>query len=100
MLLFWQPELECSWVPLNTQTPKALIEVNGEILIERLLKQLHEVGITEIYIVVGFLKEEFEYLIDEYGVKLIVNDEYATKNNLHSLFLATAILRKYIYYAL
>ena len=50
-------------VPLNTQTPKALIEVNGEILIERLLKQLHEVGITEIYIVVGFLKEEFEYLI-------------------------------------
>lgn len=79
-------------VPVNTQTPKALIEVNGEILIERLLKQLHEVGITEIYIVVGFLKEEFEYLIDEYGVKLIVNEEYASKNNLHSLLLAKAYL--------
>lgn len=79
-------------VPVNTQTPKALIEVNGEILIERLLKQLHEVEITEIYIVVGFLKEEFEYLIDEYGVKLIVNEEYASKNNLHSLLLAKAYL--------
>ncbi len=72
-------------VPINMETPKALLEVNGERLIERLIKQLHEVGIKEIYVVVGFMKEEFEYLIDAYGVELVVNSEYAGKNNLHSL---------------
>lgn len=75
-------------VPINTQSPKALIEVNGEILIERIIDQLHEAGITNIYVVIGYMKEEFEYLIDEYGVELIVNEEYAVKNNLHSLTLA------------
>lgn len=74
-------------VPINTETPKALLEVNGEALIERIIKQLQEVGIKNIYVVVGFMKEKFEYLIDEYGVELVVNDEYATKNNLHSLAL-------------
>lgn len=74
-------------VPINMETPKALLEVNGERLIERQIKQLHEVGIKEIYIVVGFMKEQFEYLIDEYGVELVVNPEYASKNNLHSLSL-------------
>lgn len=72
-------------VPINTETPKGLLEVNGEPLIERIIKQLHEVGIQEIYVVVGFMKEQFEYLIDEYGVELVVNEEYAAKNNLYSM---------------
>lgn len=74
-------------VPINLETPKALLEINGEVLIERTIKQLHEVGIKDIVVVVGFLKERFEYLIDEYDVELVVNVEYATKNNLHSLAL-------------
>lgn len=72
-------------VPINTEIPKGLLEVNGEPLIERIIKQLHEVGIKEIYIVVGFMKEKYEYLIDEFNVELIVNSEYSVKNNLHSL---------------
>lgn len=44
-------------VPINTEMPKGLLEVNGEPLIERIIKQLHEVGIQEIYVVVGFMKE-------------------------------------------
>ncbi len=72
-------------VPINTEMPKGLIEVHGEPLIERLIKQLHEVGIREIYVVVGFMKERYEYLIDEYGVELVVNKDYATKNNIYSL---------------
>lgn len=75
-------------VPINTETSKGLLEVHGEALIERIIKQLHQVGIIEIYIVVGFMKEQYEYLIDEYGVELIVNPDYASKNNLHSLKLA------------
>lgn len=72
-------------VPINTEMPKGLLEVNGERLIERIIKQLHEVGIKEIYVVVGFMKEKYEYLIDEYGVELVVNADYAAKNNLHSV---------------
>lgn len=74
-------------VPINTSAPKGLLEVNGQRLIERLIVQLHEVGITDITIIVGFMKEQFEYLIDEYGVKLIVNPHYMDKNNLYSLSL-------------
>lgn len=72
-------------VPINLTTPKALLEVNGERLIERLIKQLHEVGVNDITVVVGFMKDSFEYLIDEYGVKLSFASDYASTNNIHSL---------------
>ena len=57
-------------VPINTETPKALLKVDGEPLIERLIHQLHKVGIYKIYVVVGFMKEYFEYLIDDFGAFL------------------------------
>lgn len=72
-------------VPINLNTPKALMEVNGEPLIERQIRQLHEAGVFNIFVVVGYLKEQFDYLIDEYDVTLVVNKEYAIKNNLHSI---------------
>jgi CTP:phosphocholine cytidylyltransferase-like protein/thiamine kinase-like enzyme len=72
-------------VPINTEVPKGLLEIHGEPLIERLINQLHEVGIFDIDIVVGFLKEKYEYLIDKYGVNLVYNPDYAIKNNIYSL---------------
>ena len=75
-------------VPINTEEPKGLLEVKNEPLIERIIKQLHEVGITDISIVVGFMKEHYEYLIDQYNVKLIVNTHYNARNNIYSLYLA------------
>lgn len=74
-------------VPLNTEFPKGLLQVHGETLIERLIKQLHAVGVTKITVVVGFLKEHYEFLIDKYGVNLVVNSHYAEFNNLYSLTL-------------
>jgi len=75
-------------VPINTERPKGLLEVRGETLIERIIRQLHEVNIRDITVVVGFMKEQYEFLIDDYGVKLLVNPEYGVRNNLHSLYLA------------
>lgn len=72
-------------VPINVEVPKGLLEVKGEPLIERMICQLHQAGIREIYVVVGFMKEQYEYLIDKYGVELVFNKDYAAKNNLHSL---------------
>lgn len=84
-------------VPVGHEVPKAMLEVKGESLIERQIRQLHEVGISDITVIVGFMKERFEYLIDEFGVRLIVNTDYAEKNNLHSLALtADRISNTYI----
>ena len=79
-------------VPINTEEPKGLLEVNGEPLIERLIKQLHAVGIDDIHVVVGFMKEHYEYLIDQCHVKLIVNPHYGDYKNLYSLYLARPCL--------
>jgi CTP:phosphocholine cytidylyltransferase-like protein/thiamine kinase-like enzyme len=61
-------------------------------MIERQIEQLINKGITEIIIVVGYKKENFDYLIDKYGVKLIYNPEYAVKNNFVSLYHARQYL--------
>lgn len=74
-------------VPINTEEPKGLLEVKGETLIERLINQLHEVGVQDIKVVVGFMKEHYEFLIDKYNVKLVVNSHYKDWNNIYSLFL-------------
>lgn len=74
-------------MPIHMQTTKGMLEVRGEKLIERLVRQLHQSGVYEIYIVVGFMKERYEYLIDKYQVELVVNREYAEKNNLYSMAL-------------
>lgn len=74
-------------IPIQQEGPKALLCVRGEKLIERQIRQLQEVGIRDITIVVGFMKEKFEYLVDLFGVKLVVNPLYYRKNNLASLAL-------------
>ena len=66
------------------QTPTALLKIQGETLIERLIRQLREVGVQEIYVVAGFAKEQFEYLIDKYGVELLVNTEHGKRHPLHA----------------
>ena len=76
------------FVPLTFETPKGLLEVFGERMIERQIAQLHEVGVTDITIVVGYLKEKFEYLIDKWGVKLLYNPEYHNKNTLTTVYRA------------
>lgn len=79
-------------VPINLDLPKGFIKINGEPMIERSIRQLHEAGIFEIYIIVGFMKEKFKYLAEKYDVTLIENEEYSSKNNLHSLKLALEYL--------
>lgn len=81
------------FVPLTFETPKGLLEVFGERMIERQIRQLHEAGVTDITIVVGYLKEKFEYLMDKYDVKLLYNPEYSCKNTLATIFHAREVLR-------
>ena len=47
------------FVPVCFEKPKALLKIKGEVLIERQIRQLNEVGIKDIVIVVGYMKEKF-----------------------------------------
>lgn len=74
--------------PLTLNTPKSLIEIKGETLIERQIRFLREKGVEEIVVVTGYLAEKFEFLKDKYRVTLIHNDKYDIYNNFYSMFLA------------
>lgn len=80
------------FAPLSYERPKALIEVKGEILIERQIRQLKEAGVPEIYIVTGYKSETFRYLTGQFGVKLLYNPDYNTRNNNASIKAAEGIL--------
>lgn len=73
------------FVPLSVERPKGLVEVKGEILIERQIRQLKEAGITDITLVVGYKAEMFAYLRDKYAVDIVYNEDFARYNNTSSL---------------
>lgn len=74
------------FAPLSFEKPKALIEVRGEVLIERQIKQLKEEGINEIIVVTGYKAEQFQYLEKKYDISLIENKDYLTRNNNASIY--------------
>ncbi|MDR1082241.1 MAG: phosphotransferase [Coriobacteriales bacterium] len=69
------------FVPISYEKPKGTLTVRGEILIERLIRQLQEVGIDDITVVIGYMKEQYLYLEDAFDVKLVINEEFAERNN-------------------
>lgn len=73
------------FVPLSYERPKGLIEVKGEILIERQIRQLHEAGVNDITVVTGYMADSFKYLIDKYRVSTVFNEDFARYNNTSSL---------------
>ena len=88
------------FAPLSYEKPKALIEVRGEVLIERQIRQLREAGIEEIYIVTGYKAEQFSYLADKYGVVLRHNPYYETRNNNASIKVVEDILNSVLLHLL
>ena len=81
------------FAPLSFERPKALIEVRGEILIERQIRQLREAGVDEIIIVTGYMADQFEYLKEKYGVVLVYNPDFLTRNNNASIYVAREYLK-------
>ncbi|SFG45338.1 CTP:phosphocholine cytidylyltransferase [Lachnospiraceae bacterium C7] len=80
-------------IPLSYEKPKALIDVNGFVVIERQIKQLKEAGIKDIYVVTGYKSGQLQYLKDKFGVKLIQNEEFNEKDNISSIWVVKDILK-------
>ncbi len=81
-------------VPITLNTPKPLVRVNGKRIIDTLLDAVVNAGIEEIYIVRGYLGEQFDQLLYKYpNIKFIENPRYNESNNISSVFLARHLLK-------
>ena len=78
------------FAPFDQGKPKGLMECKGEVLIERQIRQLREPGVKEIVVVVGYRMDLFFYLIEKYGVRIVVSSDYAERNNHSSIYAARA----------
>lgn len=73
------------FVPISLEKPKGLLEVKGEVLIERQIRQLKEAGVEDITVVTGYKAQAFEYLREKFGVSLVHNEDYNRYNNTSSV---------------
>ena len=85
--------------PLTESIPKPLIKVQGKPMVESIIDAMIQNGITEIIVVVGHLKEQFDYLPEQYSsvnIILLFNPYYDTCNNISSLYMAREYLKNSI----
>ena len=80
------------FAPISYEKPKGLLTVHDEVLIERHIRQLQEAGINEIIVVVGYKKEMFFYLEEKFGVHIVINPDFAMRNNNSSLMKVRELL--------
>ena len=75
--------------PVTLDTPKPLVRVNGVRMIDTILNALLHHGITEIYVVTGYCKEQFCELANDFPqIVLLDNPWYESCNNISSLYAA------------
>ena len=67
--------------PFSHQMPMGMLTVKGQVLIERQIEQLLEAGVSDITLVIGRMREQFFYLSEKYGVKLLTYSDHQNRND-------------------
>ena len=81
-------------VPITLNTPKPLVRVHGKRIIDSILDAIVKIGIEEIYLVRGYLGEQFDQLLYKYPmIKFIENPDYNEANNISSVMRAKHLLQ-------
>lgn len=81
-------------VPITLNTPKPLVRVNGIRMIDTLLDAVVAAEIEEIYIVRGYLGEQFDQLLSKYpNIKFLENPLYNEANNISSALLSRHLMQ-------
>lgn len=81
-------------VPITLNTPKPLVRVHGKRIIDSLLDAVYAAGIEEVYIIRGYLSEQFDQLLYKYpNIKFIENPVYNEANNISSAMCARYLLQ-------
>ena len=79
--------------PVTLDTPKPLVKVNGVRILDTLLDALYAKGITNITIVRGYKKEQFDMLLEKYPtIRFIDNPEFNLANNISSAIYAIDLI--------
>ena len=74
--------------PVTLETAKPLVKVNGTRIIDTLIDGVMAAGIEEIYVVCGYLGEQFAQLKEKYpNITLVTNHMYTQANNISSVLL-------------
>ena len=81
-------------VPITLNTPKPLVRVKGSRIIDSCLDAIKEAGIEEVYVIRGYLSEQFDQLLYKYpNIRFIENPMYNEANNLSSIVCAGDLLQ-------
>lgn len=78
--------------PLTDATPKCLLSVGRQAIIERIMRSVFHSGIIHFTLVVGFqhwmVMNFVKKIFPSFNIEFIENKEYASTNNAYSLLLA------------
>ena len=81
-------------VPVTLNTPKPLVRVNGKRIIDGLIDACLAADIQEIYIVRGYLSEQFDQLLYKYPmIHFLENPLFNEANNISSALCARYLLQ-------